>query len=318
MDSSEQYYRAAFWNVENYFDSFVDSTTSYAEFSKDGERHWTYKKYVIKRTAVYKTILALGGWQPLALIGLAEIENKFVLSDLLANTPLKNMNYRIVHYESDDFRGIDVGLLYQPDQFELLFSKKILVRDKENPDFRTRDILYVKGLLGGDTLHVFINHWPSRYRGFLNSEPLRLLASRVLTHSTDSICNLNPDAAILIMGDFNDRAENESVSRLASKETSCPLNLLSLNSANNEVKGTIKYQGNWDFFDHILVSQTLIKGKNSLVVLENTASVFAPDFLLEEDVKFNGTKPKRTFVGFKYNSGISDHLPVYVDFTTKN
>ena len=228
------------------------------------------------------------------------------------------MNYRIVHYESDDFRGIDVGLLYQPEQFELLFSKKIGVRDPENPDFRTRDILYVKGLMGGDTLHVFINHWPSRYRGYLNSEPLRQLASEVLTHSTDSICSLNSDAAILIMGDFNDRAENESVSRLASDETACPLYLLPLNCTNNDVKGTIKYQGNWDFFDHILVSQSLLIGENDLATQDESASVFSPDFLLEKDEKFNGVKPKRTFIGFKYNGGVSDHLPVYVDFTTKN
>jgi len=311
-----KYYRAAFWNVENYFDSFVDSTSTYSEFSWNGNRHWTYKKYEKKRTAIYKTIMALSGWQPLAMIGLAEIENEFVLRDLLANTPLKNLGYKIVHYESDDFRGIDVGLIYQPNQFELHFSKKILVRDKEDSAFRTRDILYVKGLMGGDTLHVFINHWPSRYRGYLNSEPLRILASKALEHNTDSICNLNPEAAILIMGDFNDRAENESVSRLAEGDLSCPLILLSLNCANHDVKGTIKYQGNWDFFDHILVSKSLMTGSRNLIIPDGDASVFTPGFLLEKDEKFNGVKPKRTFIGFKYNGGISDHLPVYVNFVT--
>jgi predicted extracellular nuclease len=311
---NNDYNRAVFWNVENYFDPWTDSTSTYSEFNKDGDRHWSYKKYKEKRTSVYKTIVALGEWKPLAIIGLAEIENEFVLNDLLANTPLKEIGYRVIHYESDDDRGIDVGLLYYPGQFELLFSKKIMVRDKENPTFRTRDILYVKGLMGKDTLHVFINHWPSRYRGYLNSEPLRLLASSVLQHSTDSICFLNSDAAILIMGDFNDRSENESISRLVADSMQCQLFLLPLNCSNSEVIGTIKYQGKWDYFDHVLVTKSLTGLGNNLIVKNGNASVFAPDFLLEKDEKFNGLKPFRTFIGFKYNGGVSDHLPVYVDF----
>lgn len=314
VDVNRNYYRAAFWNIENYFDSFTDSTSNYTEFNYDGDRHWNYDKYESKRTAIYKTIIAMGEWQPLSILGLAEIENEFVLRDLLANTPLKSMGYRIVHYESDDNRGIDVGLLYHPSQFEVLFSKKMIIRDKENPDFRTRDILYVKGLMGYDTLHVFINHWPSRYRGYMNSEPLRLLASGILKNATDSICLLNSGAAILIMGDFNDRAENESVRRLSNEDFSCQLFLLSLNCSNKDVKGTIKYQGKWDYFDHILVSKKLLEFKSGLVIRKESATIFAPDFLLEKDEKFAGIKPKRAFIGFKYNGGISDHLPVYVDF----
>jgi len=306
-------YRAAFWNVENYFDPWTDSTTTYSEFNQDGNRHWSYKKYAEKRNAIYKTIVAMGEWKPLAILGLAEIENEFVLNDLLANTPLNKMGYRVVHYESDDRRGIDVGFLYQPDEFEVLFSKKIGVRDLEKPDFRTRDILYVKGILGADTLHVFINHWPSRYQGYMNSEPLRLLASSVLQHSTDSICTLNPEAAILIMGDFNDRPENESISRLVADSLACQLFLLPFSCSNQEVKGTIKYQGKWDYFDHILVSKSTANLSTKLTT-NGTAFIFAPDFLLEKDEKFNGMKPFRAFIGFKYNGGISDHLPVYVDY----
>lgn len=313
FQAKEDNYRAVFWNVENYFDPWTDSTSNYSEFNNDGDRHWSYKKYVEKRNAVYKTIVAMGEWKPLAILGLAEIENEFVLNDLLANTPLNKMGYRVIHYESDDRRGIDVGVLYQPSQFEVFFSKKIKVYDKETPDFITRDLLYVKGLLGGDTLHVFINHWPSRYRGYMNSEPLRLLASSVLQRSTDSICTLNPEAAILIMGDFNDRSENESISRLVADSLACQLFLLTLSCSNQEVKGTIKYQGKWDYFDHLIVSRPLVNEKGKLAV-QGTASVFAPGFLLEKDEKFNGVKPFRTFIGFKYNGGVSDHLPVYVDF----
>jgi predicted extracellular nuclease len=308
----EENYRLAFWNVENYFDPWVDSTSSYTEFNSEGNRHWTYKKYTEKRNTIYKTIVALGEWKPLAILGLAEIENEFVLNDLLANTPLSKMGYRVIHYESDDRRGIDVGVLYQPSQFEVLFSRKIKVKDNENPDFITRDILYVKGLMGSDTLHVFINHWPSRYNVYMNSEPLRLLASSVLQHSTDSICTQNPEASILIMGDFNDRDENESVQQLVADSLSCKLILLPLSCSSQEVKGTIKYQGKWDYFDHFLVSKILLYEDGKLAVSKH-ASVFAPGFLLEKDEKFNGVKPFRTFIGFKYNGGVSDHLPVYVD-----
>jgi len=313
-----EYYRAAFWNVENYFDSWPDSTTTYSEFNSTGARHWSYNKYREKRNAIYKTILAMGEGKSLAMMGFAEIENEFVLNDLLANTPLNKRGYRVIHYESDDNRGIDVGFMYQPDLFQLLFSKKIIIRDENNLDFRTRDILYVKGLMGGDTLHVFINHWPSRYRGYLNSEPLRLLASSVLQHSTDSICELSSDASILIMGDFNDRTENESVKRLTVDSLACHLFFLPLFCTNQDVKGTIKYQGNWDYFDHILVSKSLVELESNLVAREKAATIFAPDFLLEKDEKFNGVKPFRTFNGFKYNGGISDHLPVYVDLISRN
>lgn len=312
FQAKNENYRVAFWNVENYYDPWVDSTSAYTEFNSDGNRHWSYKRYTQKRNAIYKTIVALGEWKPLAILGLSEIENEFVLNDLLANTPLNTIGYRVIHYESDDRRGIDVGFLYQPSQFEVIFSRKIKVKDNENPDFITRDILYVKGLMGGDTLHVFINHWPSRYNVRINSEPLRLLASSVLQHTTDSICLQNPEAAILIMGDFNDRDENESVNRLVSDSLACKLVSLPLSCSNQEVKGTIKYQGKWDYFDHLLVSSPLLNELGKLAVHGN-ATVFAPGFLLEKDEKFNGVKPFRTFIGFKYNGGVSDHLPVYVD-----
>lgn len=313
-DADYKFYRAVFWNIENYFDNFADSTTTYNEFDYDGERHWSFAKYKSKRTAIYKILVALGEGQPPALVGLAEIENDFVLRDLLANTPLKGKGYKIIHYESEDRRGIDVGMIYQPEQFDVVFSKKISIMDKSNPNFRTRDILYAKGLLGGDTLHVFINHWTSRYSGYLSSEALRVIASAVLQHNTDSIFSAQENAAILIMGDFNDSAENESIQMLNRETQATNLRLLPLNSQNKNVKGTIKYQGKWDYFDHILVSSSLLDGIGNIQVKNKVGTVFTHEELLEKDEKYTGLKPKRTFIGYKYNGGISDHLPVFVDF----
>lgn len=312
-ESCNEYYRVAFWNVENYFDAETDSTKKYSEFNKGGERNWTPTKYQAKRNNIYKTMTAMGGWIPLTMIGFAEIENEFILTDLIESTPLRDFNYKVIHYESNDLRGIDVGFVYLADKLTILFSKKIPIIDSTDANFTTRDILYVKGLLGSDTLHIFINHWTSRYRGFAQSEPLRVLAASVLRKTTDSICKQNPESAILIMGDLNDNANNESISLFVQDTSTCSFVDLPLKISNNEVKGTLKFQGKWDIFDHLIVSRHLLESNNGLAIKNQTGNVFSPDFLLEKDEKYLGIKPKRTYLGYKYNAGISDHLPVYID-----
>lgn len=310
-ENSDYQYRIMFYNVENYFDANYDSSRTYNEFTPNGDLHWTNSKYIKKRNNIYKVIKAVGGWRPVTLIGLAEIENEFVISDLIRSTPLAKEGYKYVHYESDDFRGIDVALIYRNESFSLLHSARVVIRDPENPDFTTRDMLYVVGLLGADTLHVIVNHWTSRYRGYLESEPLRMLASRKLKSLTDSICAGNENANIILMGDFNDNPENKSI-QLLTNPTVCRLDNLELISSNSAVTGTLKYRSNWLDFDQVLVTNSLLVGTNGLRCSPH-AQIFDADFLLEPDINYLGLKTNRTNIGFKYHGGFSDHLPIYLD-----
>jgi len=316
-DAGETFYRIAFYNAENYFDPEVDSTSNYHEFEPEGERHWTYSRYANKRNKIYQVISALEGWQQLTLIAFAEIENRFVLEDLLASTPLLEKNYEIVHFNSEDERGIDVGLIYLKENFEPLQVHSVPIVFSSDSGNKTRDILYVKALLAGDTIHVFVNHWPSRYGGILATNSLREEASKKLKNLCDSICLIHPDANILVMGDFNDESGNQSMINLAG-DSGCKLVNLEMFSSNKQVMGTLKYQGNWNTFDQVIVSECLLSGKNKLKIKNSTATIFSEPFLLEEDKTYTGVKPKRTYSGYKYNGGFSDHLPVYVDIYTSN
>jgi len=308
--------RIVFYNVENFFDPYFDSTLVYNEFTQEGDLHWSYKKYKKKRNDIYKTLTAIAGWKPLTVIGLAEIENFLVLHELLKKTPLKNENYKIVHFESEDHRGIDLGVIYHADLFELLYSLRIRIRTSEDTSFKTRDIIYIKGIIEQDTIHLFYNHWTSRYRGLLESKKYRMLAAQILKSEIDSICNINPEANILIMGDFNDNPTDESIQYLI-QNGNCKLKALEFSKSNKDVKGTLKYQANWSYFDQALVSESLIKEENNLFIKDNKTYIFDVKFLLESDKKYLGLKPFRTNIGFKYNGGISDHLPIYVDVISK-
>ncbi|MCF6170553.1 MAG: endonuclease [Bacteroidales bacterium] len=311
-------YRVVFYNAENYFDTQSDTTRDYNEFTPEGEMHWTGIKYREKRACIFQMLMAIGGWEPLALVGFAEIENAFVLQDLIDNTPLRRENYQLVHFESDDKRGIDVGLIYHPQKFNLLSSKKIPVKNPGDPTFTTRDILYVKGLIAGDTLHVFVNHWVSRWRGLMESQFLRALCAEKLKSTIDSVCAINRNANILVMGDFNDGPEDESILKLATSAVGCQLSSVGLSTTNKEVKGTLKHGTEWNKFDQFLVSSALLSNKQGLWVKEAGGFIFAAPFLLEKDEKYLGVKPKRTYSGFKYNGGFSDHLPVFIDIFVNN
>jgi len=306
-------HRIVFYNLENFFDARVDSTRDYNEFTPNGDLHWTNKKYQEKRSHIFQVLTAISEWKPITLMGFVEIENAFVLHDLIENTPLGSNSYKVVHFESDDHRGIDVGIIYLSDQFKLLSSQKIKIKLEDDPDFRTRDILYVKGLLSGDTLHVFVNHWVSRWRGIMESQYLRIMCAKTLKTVIDSVCTRNPKANILVMGDFNDNPEDQSILELTSASAKHPLINIPLKSSNKEVKGTLKYGSEWSFFDQFIVSETLLSNKTGLYLKNKSGHIFDAPFILEKDEKNLGVKPKRTHIGFKYNGGFSDHLPIFID-----
>ena len=313
---NEKSNRFVFYNVENFFDPYVDSTREYNEFTYEGNLHWSYKKYEKKRIDLYKTLVAISGWKPLTVIGLAEIENYLVLHELLTKTPLKYENYQIVHFESEDFRGIETGVLYNADLFLLLHAAAIKIITPEDSSFRTRDIIYLKGLMENDTIHLFYNHWTSRYRGLLESKDYRLLAAKQLKMAIDSIYAINPLANILCLGDYNDNPTDESIQYLL-EEGACGMEALPFSNKNKDVKGTLKYQGNWSYFDQAIVSESLYRNDSGLFIKDRTTHIFDAEFLLENDEKFLGVKPFRTNIGYKYNGGISDHLPIYVDIVKK-
>lgn len=311
-------FRLLFYNVENYFDPFDDTLTNDNEFLPEGIRHWNYTRFLKKRNTIYKTIMAVGGWEPPAIIGLCEIENRFVLKQLVYETPFAHFDYRIVHEESPDRRGIDVALLFNPKVFKILNHQAIAINFPESPNTKTRDILYVKGIVfEEDTLHVFVNHWPSRYGGELASESRRIFVAQQLAHHIDILLENNEDAAIIVMGDFNDYSDNRSIKEeLRSGKNPNNSRLINLMPENNFSIGTHKFDGEWGILDQIMVSPILVSIETGLFI-EGEAQIFDADFLLQDDIKNLGKMPLRTYLGMKYHGGFSDHLPVYVDIKKK-
>ena len=286
-----------FWNVENYFDPFDDPLKNDNEFLPVAERHWTWNRFEAKRDGIAQTIVAAAdetGELP-ALVGLAEVENRLVVSQLVRKTMLSDLGYDFVHRESPDERGIDVALLYRKDIFRILSVDSLRV-----PGFATRDILYVQmrcrvepGMTDGldpESLHVFVVHLPSKRGGARASQDRRQIALQVLEHAVDSLQQMNPFCRIVVMGDFNDTEAR--VAGLSVPPFDGP----------PAAPGTLKYHGRWEQIDWFCVSPAL----ESLARMQ----IFAPPCLLEPDVAWLGNKPRRTYVGPRHNGGLSDHLPI--------
>jgi len=317
--------RIMFYNCENLFDIYDDTLKLDDEFLPEGEKHWSYEKYQEKLAHISKVITAVGGWDPPEIIGLCEVENRYVLDGLVDYSALKKQNYQIIHQESPDNRGIDVALLYIKEKFKPLTWRAIPVVFPANMGKTTRDILYVKGVdLNQDTLHIFVNHWPSRWGGQMESEDKRMYVAELVRTKVDSIYLTNLNANIIIMGDLNDFPTDRSLleslrtktdfSNIESKE------LYNLSFYLQEVKGVYshKYQGEGGVLDQMIISSPLLNSQNSISTTKDNAHVFSATFLLEEDTDNVGYKPFRTYIGYKYAGGFSDHLPVYFDLFFNN
>lgn len=296
----------AFWNVENYFDPFDDEKTADEEYTSQGYKRWSWNRFLVKRNNIAKTIISLKdefGDYP-SVVGLCEVENKMVLNQLVYETPLAKLDYGVVHRDSPDRRGIDVALIYRKDRFRVLTVKEILVLLPDTTR-TTRTILYVKGFSNEikDTLHLFVNHWPSKWGGAKKSAPNRMAAARALKVKTDSLLRIGVKSPIIIMGDFNDTPDSESVELIVSKKL--------INTAQGlfeKGRGTIRYRGLWEMIDMFIVSSGDIQAE---------MKIFSPEFLLEQDEKYLGTKPYRTYQGPVYLGGISDHLPIVLKLNRK-
>lgn len=309
--------RILFWNLENLYDPADDSLTLDDEFTAAGSRHWNWTRFARKLNNVAGTILAAGEWSPPALVGVCEIENRFVLNRLVFETPLARWKYKIVHHDSPDRRGVDAALLYRPDLFKVTASRTCRLRFPFDTAAQTREILVVTGILGGrDTLTTIINHWPSRRGGQLASQPRRIFAASVLRAIVDSILSRNSTANILITGDFNDEPDDRSLAETlrARKDTLLPadtalFNLIGLWSEKSG-RGTIKYRDRWSTFDQIIVTGALLRGHSGLRIAARSATPFAAGFLTEDDPAYLGVRLNRTYTGPRYHGGFSDHLPV--------
>ncbi len=316
----EKKMRIAFYNAENLFDIYNDSLTNDDEFTPEGMRHWDNYRFYAKINNLSKVIIGIGEWNLPAIVGLCEVENEFVLKKLIYSTPLSKFDYRFIHFESPDPRGIDVAMLYRKSEFKPLIYCPFRINFPVDTASSTRDILYVKGIIGdADTLHVFVNHWPSRYGGYLVSKPKRAYVAEVLKSKVDSILNSNNSANILIMGDFNDGPDDESLVNIlkAKKDTlnfksTDLINLIGLNEKKFKT-GTNKYREQWSCIDQLIVSGNLLLPGNKIKIAGDGAHVYDASYLLEEDEQFLGVKMNRTYVGPVYHGGYSDHLPVYLD-----
>lgn len=307
-----------FYNVENLFDVKDDSLKSDEEFLPDGPRRWSYTRMKHKMTAVARVILNAGEWHPPVLVGLCEVENQWVVSNLIWETGLNNLGYRYVHFESPDERGIDVALLYRGSRFKVLKAYPVAIDlgEKSRP---TRDVLYVKGLLDKtDTLHVLVNHWPSRLGGVTASHWKREVAANTVKQITDSVFQSNPRALLLLMGDFNETSDSElfmEVLQAGSIDTAQPL--INTASALRKNRGTLKHQQTWSIFDHIVLSRSLVDGSSAIQLKDSVMRIIDLPFLLESDEVYGGFRPFRTYRGFKYQNGFSDHLPVWINLVVK-
>lgn len=306
--------RFMFYNVENLFDIYDDPLTEDDDFLPDGLMRWNFTRYNRKINSLYKTIIAAGDWNPPAVVALCEIENRKVLEDLLYGTNLVKFNYGIIHEDSPDLRGIDVSLIYRKDQVKIISYRYWIPKEFETEAFASRSILYVKCVVQDDTLHLFANHWPSRRGGVLAAEKYRMDIAELVRSKIDSISVTSSSRAkVIITGDFNCTPEDPAIKRMTTP-TRTGIALVNLSDTLSQKGfGTYRYMGIWELIDQVIVSDWLLKSKSGLSATGRSFRIFKPDFLLKNDPKYPGLSPFATYLGYRYQGGYSDHLPVLLD-----
>ena len=318
--AERQNFRIMFYNTENLYDSKDDSLVNDDEFTPFGIRHWTYEKMMIKLQHTAKALLAGMEWNTAALIGMCEVENSYVIKKLIYETPLSSLHYRYLHRDSPDKRGVDVCLLYDPGQFTPMKVQFISIRYPFDMASTTRDILYVKGVVGeNDTLHVFVNHWPSRFGGYLQTMAKRNFVAGCLRDKVDSLFINDSCASIVIMGDFNDEPGDESIAKILKatdeQDTIKSAGLYNLMAALKKKwwKGSHKFGNDWGILDQFIVSGSLLTRKTGMMTALSDATIVDASFLFTEENNKPGRKPFRTYAGPRYLGGYSDHLPIRLD-----
>ena len=310
-------YTVLSYNVENLFDTIDDPKIPDEEFLPESEKKWTNERYQKKIDDLAKVISEVNPLETPEIVGLVEIENQGVLEDLIRTNALKDHHYAIIHEESPDYRGIDVALLYRKDAFTEIMHETLPVVFPEDTAFKTRDILHVVGKIRNKTVHVFVNHWPSRIGGDDKTEPKRLLAASVLKKRVDLVLTLDPNAHIIIMGDMNDEPANNSLQEtLGANLPGSGAKLVNLMMPDDMAGlGTYFYSGNWNMLDNLVVSSEMINGKQ-MKVENQKGNIYSSPWMIYTNK--NGDKtPNRSYVGNKYVGGVSDHFPVYFKMIVK-
>ena len=313
-----------FYNLENLFDTIDDPDKNDQEFLPDGERKWNTFKYNSKLANIDRVFFDIASMQKEfpAVIGVSEIENRTVLEDLLAQKNLKHSNYRIVHYDSPDKRGVDCAFFYRPDVFKLQGSKPEPYNMPEKPNFYTRDIVTMWGTIEDEPFFFMVCHWPSRLGGKEQSSYLREHAAARCREIADSVRAINPATKVVIMGDLNDDAYDKSIVEVLGakdKIKKVPEGGF-FNPYIDVLKagyGTLAYQDNWNLFDNIIVSENLATGSTGQLKIKKAdgakfyGNIFRRPYMIQREGQFKGY-PLRTFVGTNFQNGFSDHLPVYI------
>jgi predicted extracellular nuclease len=304
-------YTIAFYNLENLFDIRNDKTKYDSDFLPGSDKRWTKKRYERKLYKLGQVISKIGldtTKKPPAIVGLAEVQNKDVIQDLIASKELESYDFGYVHYDSKDERGIDVALLYDKTVFTVEDSKTytINLKDDNGEQDYTRDILLVSGMFYFERVHVIVNHWPSRGEGELESKPKRIKAAQKVIEIINYVKGIHLNPKILVMGDFNDNPNNESI-KLLSKygELYNPMETLLSYS-----RGSVSYRFKWNLFDQILFSTNFFETETNKLKFDE-ANIFDETFLKQNKGRYKG-QPFRTYEGAKYKGGFSDHFPVYV------
>jgi len=308
--------RIMFYNVENLFDT-INSDLNDDEFLPEADRRWNSFKYTRKLNNISKVIISAGDWEPPSIIGLCEVENENVVSDLVSETILKTIDYQYIYARTADERGIGVALIYRKD-FSILSSDILYPVYSSGDTLLTRTVLYAKLTDNIDTLGLVITHWPSRRGGTTATEGLRKIVAGLIK---ERILKNESKTKVIILGDLNCEPDSEIVCNMINSEDEDNRDESFYNtsiSASLTEMGSYKYQGMWLQYDQIILSNELLDADRGYSYKEDSFAVIRNSFLLTDDLTYRGLKPFATWVGPRYTGGFSDHLPVVIDLVSIN
>ncbi len=317
-------HKVVFYNLENLFDTINDPETHDEEFLPDGAKKWNTYKYQTKLSNMERVLFDIARQDKTfpVVIGVSEVENRLVLEDLASQPKMAHGNYRIVHFDSPDARGVDCAFFYRPDVFKLEGSKAEKFRLPEMPNFRTRDLVTMWGTIEGEPFFFLVSHWPSRLGGKEASAFKRNAAAAQCRAIADSVRKINPATKVVIMGDFNDDVTDKSVTEIMGAKS----NIKKLNEGDlytpfiDMLKagyGTLAYQDSWNLFDIMVVSENLATGSTGSLKLKKAegskyyGNIFRRDYMIQKEGQYKGY-PLRSFVGNNFQNGFADHFPVYI------
>ncbi len=304
----------AFYNCENFFDTLDNPQKNDDEFTPHGKYRYTKKIYLQKLHNIATVINSMEGGEGPAVIGLAEVENTNVLNDLTRQPELARRSYKYEWADGSDPRGINVALMYNPLQFKVIKTEALQIDlSSISANSNTRDILHVFGVLAGDSVHIFVSHWPSRRGDADESTAKRERAAIVEKNAVKQILLKNPSAKIMLMGDFNDNPADKSIAQIldAKTEPSAVKKNELYNPWADIYKtgaGTETYKHSWNLFDQVIISGAFLQNKNHKLHY-NKAEIYKPDFIIDHYKGHEG-EPHRSFVGTYWINGYSDHFPV--------